>query len=152
MLNAAYLGVMRKNAIRTFRCFLAVQLAALMATGCVESEFQLASESRLPLWFKTSEETRRSELKVVLTYYTDKSARMSVYDQRSGKLLRSIDAESAWHKAYWEWAQKDWPKRSHPGYTVLSHRGQTEIIEHRSLEPIFYVSSEAEVQRTIRGK
>jgi hypothetical protein len=48
--------------------------------------------------------------------------------------------------------QEDWPKRSHPGYVVITVNGVSEIIEHKKMEPLFYISNKEAVQRTIAEK
>jgi len=131
-----------------------VLLVALLVSGCVESEFHLAKESRLPVWFEAPDGMQRGDLDVVLTYYTTGPADLTLRDIRKGKSisLKKIKATNMHHPEYWVWAQKDWPERSHPGYVVLSVGDISEIIEHRKMEPIFYVSDESAVQNTIKGE
>lgn len=97
---------------------------------------------------------QREDLDVILTYYTMGPADLTLRDIRNGnsKSLKRIKAENKHHPEYWAWAQKDWPARSHPGYVVLSVGSVSEIIEHRKMEPIFYVSDESAVQNSIKGK
>ena len=137
--------------IRGIRNIVFILTAAWLVAGCVESEFHLAKESRLPVWFDIPEGAERNDLDVVLTYYTTGPAKLNFRDVRNGKTLKTIKAINKHHSEYWDWAQKDWPKRSHPGYVVLSAEGTTEIIEHRKMEPIFFVSNESAVQNTINS-
>ena len=131
-----------------------ILLVAGLVSGCVESEFHLAKDSRLPIWFEIPDGMQREDLDVVLTYYSTGTADLTLMDVRNGKSksLKKIKGKSAHHPEYWTWAQKDWPKRSHPSYVVITVNGVKEIIEHRKMEPIFYISNESAVINTISGK
>jgi len=137
---------------KSFSNILFILLIAWFVSGCVESEFHLAKESRLPVWFEIPDGMQREELDVVLTYYTSGPADLVLRDIRKGKSLKRIKAKNIHHPEYWVWAQKDWPKRSHPAYVVLSVGDISEIIEHRKMEPIFYVSDESSVQISINSE
>jgi len=65
-----------------------------------------------------------------------------------------LPTKSAWgksehHQNYWECAQKDWPAKSHPSYVNVTIEGITEIVEHRKIESIFYISNEDAVNKAI---
>lgn len=136
-----------------FIYILLIALAACSSRGCVESEFHLAKDSRLPVWFHIPDGMNRQDLDVILTYYTTGPAEMTLLDIRGGnsKSLITIKGENKHHPEYWAWAQQDWPKRSHPGFVVINVNGVSEIIEHKKMEPLFYVSNEVAVQRVIAG-
>jgi len=131
-----------------------LSLVACSSRGCVESEFHLAKESRLPVWFKVPDGMNRQDLDVVLTYYTTGPADITLVNIREGrsKSLKTVKGENHHHPEYWAWAQQDWPKRSHPSFVVINVDGVLEIIEHKKMEPLFYISNEAAVQRTISDK
>jgi hypothetical protein len=133
---------------------LLITLAACSSRGCVESEFHLAKDSKLPVWFQIPDGMNRQDLDVILTYYTTGPADITLIDIRDGKSkpIIKIKGENIHHPEYWAWAQEDWPNRSHPGFVVINVNGVSEIIEHKKMEPLFYVSNEATVQRTIAGK
>ena len=38
----------------------------------------------------------------------------------------------------------------YPSYEVLTANGITEVIEHRRMEPVFYISDDPEVRRKLR--
>ena len=58
--------------------------------GCAESEFPLASESRLPHWFSLPSGVSRSDVSVVMTYYIGASGHTArfVMRHRDGKEAR----------------------------------------------------------------
>jgi len=129
-------------------------LVACSTRGCVESEFNLSKESRLPAWFKIPNGMKRSDLDVTLTYYTTGPADLTLIDirNRNKKSIKTIKVKNIHHPEYWAWADKDWPKRAHPGYVILSSNNITEIIVHKERNPVFHISNESAVQNTIHGK
>ena len=86
-----------------------ILLVASLIGGCVESEFHLAKESRLPIWFEIPAGMQREDLDVVLTYYTTGPADLTLMDVRKGKSksLKKIKGKNIHHPEYWAWAQKD---------------------------------------------
>jgi len=132
---------------------LLITLTACSNRGCVESKFHLAEDSRLPVWFQVPDGISRKDMDVTLTYYTSGPADIDLVDIRDGKSKRLIRVKGEhWnHPEYWKWAKQDWPKRSHPHFVVFKVNGLTEIIEHRRMEPLFYISDEAAVQSAISG-
>ena len=137
-----------------FIYILLIALTACSSRGCVESEFHLAKDSKLPVWFQIPDGMNRQDLDVSLTYYTTGPADITLLDIREGKSkpIIKIKGEYKHHPEYWTWAQKDWPKRSQPGYVVITVNSLSEIIEHKKMEPLFYISNEEAVQRTIAKK
>lgn len=69
--------------------------------------------------------------------------------ERGWRTLYKGVGKSENHPKYWAWAQKDWPARAHPGYVNVTIDGKTEIIEHKKMEPIFYISNEAAIKQTM---
>lgn len=123
----------------------------MLLSGCVESEFNLAQDSKLPKWLSLPEGIERKDIIVTLTYYTDSDVKISMHKQGGWfSTIQSVSGTSKWHPEYWAWAQEDWPLRSHPGFTVIEVKGSSEIIEHKTMEPVFYVSSEKQVQNVLR--
>jgi hypothetical protein len=125
-----------------------------LLTGCLESEFELAESSKLPKWIVLPDGIERKDITVNLSYYTDSDFKLVLHKKGSSGLttLQTIEGTSEHHPEYWAWANEDWPARSHPGYVILSVSGETEIVEHRKMEPIFYVSNQQVVENTIRAK
>ena len=120
--------------------------------GFLESEFALSPESRLPVWFsQLPEDTEREDVTVLLRYYTSP---FDVDDtvlilKKGSRTLERVTGRSEHHPKYWAWAREDWPNRSHPSYVNITIEGKTEIIEHKKMEPVFYVSSEEAVKSTL---
>ena len=117
----------------------AVLLVACTHRGLVESNFELAPESRLPSWIEVPEGTEREDVQLALTYYTPFSESfddtvfiLSIKGQRGKKLT----GDSWWHpKTKKEldkyYATEPRPEFPHPSYVVVEIDGQIDVIEHR---------------------
>ena len=138
--------------MKRFAIFISVfVLASCHPTkGVLESEFTLSPESRLPIWFdELADDTTREEVTIYLRYYTSP---FDVDDtililKKGWRTLGKVSGKSEHHPKYWAWAHEDWPNRLYPGFVIITAEGKTEIIEHRKMEPIFYVSSEESVKQ-----
>jgi hypothetical protein len=138
-------------AMSTFRTFGIVALACLVLDGCgrfPESSFSLASESRLPKWFSLSPNQERTNVTVTMDYYIDSSGGTATFTLRdtSGAVLskvtdKQIGLEPLQRKA----KQPDYPA-GYPSYEIITVGGITEIVEHRKMEPIFYVTDDPAVK------
>ena len=118
--------------------------------GCVESSFELASESRLPKWFAVPDGTSRNQLRVTMDYYTDGDAVFKLYDKnRFFKLreVKGITRES--HPIKLKNPPLGFPP-GRPVYEVITVNGITDIIEHRKQEPIFYVTDDAAIWKELK--
>jgi len=120
-------------------------------SGCLESSFTLASESRLPAWFTPPPGLARTDVSVTLNYYTKPlgfDAKLSLKD-RKGKKLAVINGKV---KNLYPLELKNPPPgfdRGYPAYEVVVANGITEIMEHRKMEPIFYVVDDPAVREEI---
>lgn len=121
--------------------------------GFIEAEFTLSPESKLPAWYsELPTGYKREDVKIHLQYYTplfDVDNTVLLVKNKDGFTLFKETGMFVHHLEYWKWAHEDWPARAHPGYVKITINGLTEIIEHKKMEPIFYVSDEAAVKNTI---
>ena len=124
-------------------------LAFLFTVGCgffPEASFSLASESRLPKWFKQLPGQTRANATVTMDYYVSSSGRTATFTLRdssgtttkvTGK-LRTVEPLQRMEK------QSGFPA-GYPVYEIIAVGGKTEIIEHRKMEPVFYVTDDPAV-------
>ncbi|MBV1872533.1 MAG: hypothetical protein KUG83_08305 [Gammaproteobacteria bacterium] len=128
-------------------------LVSLLA-GCLESEFELAESSRLPEWIILPDGMARNDVTVSLSYYTGNNFKLVLREKGSSwfSSLQTIKGTNEHHPEYWGWAQDDWPARNHPAFVVLSVNGETEIVEHKKMEPIFYIANQQAVEKVVRAK
>jgi hypothetical protein len=100
--------------------------------GCVESEFTLANDSRMPIWFQSETNADRPNFGVKLTYWTyGRNAEFALVHRR-GVTLRKVYGESCWHpstrprtnaKGSLSWAGVS-------KYTIVKVGGLVDVIDH----------------------
>jgi hypothetical protein len=118
-----------------------------------ESSFKLARESRLPRWFAIPPGLTRSQLVVKLDYYVlpwGSRARFRILGPDGGVLDKAtgvIEGEPRTLKV----PSPGFPG-GYPSYEIVSIGGLTEIIEHRKMEPIFYVSDDPAVRTELMAR
>jgi len=133
------------------RIALLVQLV-VSTSGCVESSFELASESRLPKWFAVPENMTRDELSVTMDLYITSTGNgtKSVFTlyRKGGVLpLKQVTGYRRYPPAYDPAKQPPGVSTRYPVYAIVTVDGTTEIIEHRRMEPVFYVVDDDKIWR-----
>ena len=119
--------------LTAIRPFVAV-LACSLCTSCVESDFRLASDSRLPRWFSLPTNLKRSDVTVRITYYTPGGPRIQLIGPRGG-VIASVTGTERWSP---ETERRGFSK--YPTYSFIKVGDIEEVIEHRSPGPILYVA------------
>ena len=127
-----------------------VTILALAIIGCEyfpESTFQLASESRLPKWITLPPRLTRADVSITMSYYSGSSGWTAVFVLRDskGKLLEKAYSKVRCSKPF---QLKNPPQGFPPGYPAyeeITVKGTTEMIEHRKMEPVFYISDDPAV-------
>ena len=112
-----------------------------LLTGCLESSFQLADESRLPVWIKLPPGLKRQDVSLTLDYYSNPfgaNAKFILKDKR-GDVLEEVSGTDKPINGVSEY----------PGFVLVKVNGVSEIIEHRKMEPIFYVSDDASIRNKV---
>ena len=110
--------------------------------GMIESNFQLAQESRLPKWFQIPSNYSRNDVTMSIT----------TYSTASGKIVAKmvVRGPRPEHKVL---SEKIGTKRMHPLsqqlgydkyplYSIISVDGIDEVFEQRRPEAIFYISDD----------
>jgi hypothetical protein len=116
-----------------------------LTTGCAESYFLLSDESRLPLWFEIPESEERNKYSVSLTYYVWPSGREAVLKLEKKDSWLPGEKVVAKQRGLNPIVLKSSPDGRRPSYEVVTADGITDIIEHRAMEPIFYISEDPKV-------
>jgi hypothetical protein len=112
-----------------------------------ESTFTLASESRLPKWVALPPGLTRGNVSLTMSYYImpwGGSARFILQDKNK----QTIEKQSGKVRCEEPFQLKNALQRSpsdYPAYEPVTVNGITEIIEHRKMEPIFYVTDDTAV-------
>lgn len=128
-----------------------VLIIAIVAgvSGCMESSFILAPESRLPRWFEVPKGMTRSELRVTMDYYSSGKSIFKLYKNNSFFALKKVTGISRFpYSNYLKNPPVGFPK-GYPAYEVITVDGITDIIEHRKMEPIFYVTDDPNIWREL---
>jgi hypothetical protein len=126
-------------------------LPALMSIACtpwrgfLESEFDLAKESSLPSWVEPLPKgCNRDYVRIKLQYW---SPPWHVNDvvliaTCGSKTLLSESGRSETPEEWYSWAKEDWAKRQYPYFNLITIDGKTEVILHKKMKPIFYVTDQ----------
>jgi len=134
--------------IRRTERFLPVVAPCILScviSGCLESSFQLASESRLPRWEALPQKLTRADVSVTLNYYTTPLPGANdakfILKNRKGETLAEVKGKVECQYPYSGW--------SYPGYNAVVVSGTTEVLEFRRMEPIFYVNDDPAIRKEI---
>ena len=128
-----------------------VVFACQLLTGCglfPESSFSLANESRLPKWFTLLPNQTRANVTVTMDYYIDSSGRTATFTLRdsSGAVISKVTGKQKGLDPLQRSTRLPGYSEGYPSYEIITVGGITEIIEHRKMEPIFYVTDDPEVK------
>jgi hypothetical protein len=115
--------------------------------GCeflAESTFKLADESRLPKWVTLPRGLTRADVSLTMSYYVmpwGRSARFILQDKNKQAIEKENGKARCRNPFQLENPSQGFPS-SYPSYEAVIVNGITEIIEHRKMEPIFYVTDD----------
>ena len=132
--------------------FLGILLAIVCFTnmGCeflAESTFKLSDESRLPKWVTLPPGLTRADVSLTMSYYIwpwGRSAQFILRD-KNGQIVKKENGKMRCGKPFeLENPPQGFPP-GYPGYEEITVNGITEMIEHRKMEPIFYVTDDTAV-------
>ncbi len=113
-----------------------------------ESMFELAPESRLPRWFVLPSRLARSDVSVTMKYYiksTGRDATFTLKDLKKNKTLVAVNGTSKGDEPLLLKNPRAGFPPGYPAYEIITVNGITEIIEHRRMEPIFYITDDPAV-------
>jgi len=128
----------------------ALAFACLSLLGCEffpESTFELAAESRLPKWFSLPPGLTRAEVTITMSYYikpTGGTATFTLRDSNKAKLAEVSGTTKGRYPIELKNPPPGYPL-GYPSYEIITVKGITEVIEHRRMEPIFYVTDDPAV-------
>jgi hypothetical protein len=103
--------------------------------GCVESQFTLAPDSRLPKWASIPDTYSRSDVTVKLTYYAPPfpvDNAVIEFEDRNGKTLSNVTGEMCWHPIMEKKKNQHggFDPDSYPHYVYIRASGVVEVVEH----------------------
>ncbi len=116
-----------------------------------EATFELASESRLPKWVTLPPGLTRPDVTIKVSYYVKPwgGSATFILKDKNGQIrtkvygkLRGLGPNPLKHPP------QGFPP-GYPSYEVITVNGITEIIEHRKMEPIFYITDDPAVRKEL---
>jgi hypothetical protein len=106
-----------------------------------ESTFELSPDSRLPKWFTVPPGMSRRDLTVTMSYYSNLNApdaTFELYDLHKRRLAKVSGT-----------VRNSTPPPRYPSYAVITVNGIVDVVEHRRMEPVFYVTDKPDVWRQL---
>lgn len=140
---------------RLFLRFFLLLALSVSLTGCLESSFKLSPESRLPKWFELPEGMPRDEVSVTMDYYTYPGERVAVFKLLQNEKLFASKEVSGTLRGSQPLHLKNPPTgfpKHYPSYEVVTVNGITDIVEHRKMEPVFYMTDDPSVWKEFDRK
>jgi hypothetical protein len=125
-------------------------MLALTYVGCrvfPESTFQLDKASRLPRWLPLPSDVARADVTVTMNYYSypwGSRAGFLMKDHAMHSLQRTEGSTGCGQFSLKD-PFRDGAPLSYPSYTAVTVDGVTEIMEHKTMEPIFSVTDDPAV-------
>lgn len=149
---------LRRMKIRSVALWIAVlcAISGSAMVGCQyfpEATFELGSESRLPKWVTLSPGLTRADVSVTMSYYVKPwggSALFILQDPRKQTPTKVYGKLRGLEPLQLKNPPQGFP-RGYPSYEIVTVNGITDIIEHRKMEPIFYVTDDPAVWNELLG-
>lgn len=127
-------------------------LALWLLVGCgrfPESCFNLSPSSRLPAWFSPPAGTSREDLTVHMCYYSDQpTATFELRNLGDGSVLAKADGSTRGSHPLTAQNTERKPLE-YPSYEIVTVGEITEVVEHRRMEPVFYVVDDPSIRRAL---
>ncbi len=147
---------MFKRRIDKFLFFFVALTILSSTTGCEwfpESTFELASESRLPKWITLPPGLTRADVSITMSYYYvlpwGRGAAGFILKDRKGQIRTKVSGKERGGGPYQLKHPPPGSPPDYPAYEVITVNGITDIIEHRKMEPIFYVTDDPAVWKEL---
>ena len=145
------------QSIKWYR-LLAILLVIVFLTikGCElfpEATFTLANDSRLPKWVTLQPGLARADVSLTMNYYVmlwGSSAQFILRDKNGQTMKKENGRMRCGAPFELENPPQGFPS-GYPAYEAITVHGITEIIEHKKVEPIFYVTDDPDVWKQYKS-
>ena len=131
-----------------------VAAAALSLSSCgffPESSFGLARSSRLPQWIVLPPGLSRDQVSVTMDYYVSpvgRTATFRLYDSHDQQRIKVSGYTRGDHLITLKKPPSGFPP-GYPAYEVITINGIPDVVEHRAMEPIFYMTDDPAVRQEL---
>jgi hypothetical protein len=106
--------------------------------GCVESNFLLANDSRLPKWVELPDKYQREDVSASLFLFTIGKASLIIRGPKpERKTIARFRIRADWHESSNEKVKQIGNYSFRPLYYKVSYKGVEDIIEFPCLGPVF---------------
>ena len=132
-------------------------IICLTTLGCrflPESTFDWRRTHALPKWVVLPSGTTRADVSLRMSYYILPSGRSAKFTLQSHG-QQTIEKQNGSLRCKEPLQLKDPPRGSpsgYPAYEAITVGGITEIIEHKKMEPVFYVTDETAVWKQYQSQ
>lgn len=130
-------------------CICIPAVIGLSLVGCdmfPEATFVLAGDSRLPRWMSVPPGVAAADLKVTMSYYIRPIGANTVFSlQDKNTVIEKLDAVAICREPFNVPAHTGGSAPDYPAYQAIRVKGVTQIIEHKGMQPVFYVTDDAAV-------
>jgi hypothetical protein len=116
-----------------------------------ESTFELAGESRLPKWITLPPGLTRADVSITMNYYVTLWGRDTTFilQDAKGQIRTKVYGKTrGLGPNLLKHPPQGFPS-GYPAYEVITVNGTTDIIEHRKMEPIFYVTDDPAIWKEL---
>ena len=140
------------------RAFLHICVAAtlfsLTVVGCnypPEASFQLADDSKLPIWFSLSPGLGRADVSVTMSYYIKPNGRTAVFKlhDKQNHTLGKVTGTLMGSAPVSVKGSSQKGDAGYPSFEVITAQGVAQLIEHKKMEPKFYVVDDPALLRAL---
>ena len=141
---------------RILLLFVALTILGSAIVGCEyfpESTFELANQSRLPKWITLPPGHTRADVSITMSLYDSlwgSDVTFILQDRKKQILTKVYGTEKGRGSLYLKHPPQGFPP-GYPAYEVITADGITEVIEHKKMEPIFYITDDPVVWREFMG-
>lgn len=118
--------------------------------GFMESNFQLADDSRLPKWFTVPKGYSRSDLNVTIDCYTSpcffcKNTVTTLYGlPPDNREIMKKAGRQRWHPLS-DVRYNKYPANKYPNYTIITIDGIEEVFEQRRADNVLYITDDPNI-------
>ena len=132
------------------RLIIVTAVAGMVLNGCglfPEATFALSPASRLPSWFRLPPGHSRADVTVSMSYFTLPNGRIAQLKMSTtrGETISKVTGTLRGLKP----SVLPGSHNGYPSYEVIGVNGMVEVIEHRAMEPIFYVTDDIDVRKAL---
>ena len=125
----------------------AVCISACAITGCIESNFRIASESRLPRGLAIPPGLTRADVSATVDYYTLGPAKFILRD-KNGRKIGMVTGHIEGNPLHLRTPPQGYEPR-YPVYVLIVINGVTEIMEHRRPDDIVNLTDDPGIREEL---